>query len=198
MTTIEPAADWESRYRDGATAWERPGLNDAYLTWREHRVLNPCRILIPGGGRSAEPLAMAEAGFDVTVVDLAESAVAVQRARLEHLHVRARVELANLLIWEPAVSFDAIYDQAFLCALPPAAWPEYEQRLHRWLKSDGTLFILFMQTHTAGGPPFHCDLNSMHNLFPATRWRWPEQLERQVDHPAGRSEQPAVLHPIAA
>ncbi len=198
MTTIEPAADWESRYRDGATAWERPGLNDAYLTWREHRVLNPCRILIPGGGRSAEPLAMAEAGFDVTVVDLAESAVAVQRARLEHLHVRARVELANLLIWEPAVSFDAIYDQAFLCALPPAAWPEYEQRLHRWLKSDGTLFILFMQTHTAGGPPFHCDLNSMHNLFPATRWRWPEQLERQVDHPSGRSEQPAVLHPIAA
>lgn len=198
MTTIEPAADWESRYRDGATAWERPGLNDAYLTWREHRVLNPCRILIPGGGRSAEPLAMAEAGFDVTVVDLAESAVAVQRARLEHLHVRARVELANLLIWEPAVSFDAIYDQAFLCALPPAAWPEYEQRLHRWLKSDGTLFILFMQTHTAGGPPFHCDLNSMHNLFPATRWRWPEQLERQVDHPSGRSEQPAMLHPIAA
>ncbi len=198
MTTIEPAADWESRYRDGATAWERPGLNDAYLTWREHRVLNPCRILIPGGGRSAEPLAMAETGFDVTVVDLAESAVAVQRARLEHLHVRARVELANLLIWEPAVSFDAIYDQAFLCALPPAAWPEYEQRLHRWLKSDGTLFILFMQTHTAGGPPFHCDLNSMHNLFPATRWRWPEQLERQVDHPSGRSEQPAVLHPIAA
>lgn len=198
MTTIEPAADWESRYRDGATAWERPGLNDAYLTWREHRVLNPCRILIPGGGRSAEPLAMAEAGFDVTVVDLAESAVAVQRARLEHLHVRARVELANLLIWEPAASFDAIYDQAFLCALPPAAWPAYEQRLHRWLKSDGTLFILFMQTHTAGGPPFHCDLKAMHNLFPATRWRWPEQRERQVDHPSGRSEQPAVLHPIAA
>ena len=193
--TTEPAADWESRYRDGATAWERPGLNDAYLTWRDHGLLMPCRILVPGGGRSAEPLAMAEAGFDVTVVDLAESAVAAQRARLEHLHVKARVEHANLLIWEPEQKFDAIYDQAFLCALPPAAWPDYEQRLHRWLKPDGALFILFMQTHTAGGPPFHCDLDAMRGLFPAERWHWPEHRDAQVEHPSGRSEQPAVLRP---
>ena len=193
--TTEPAADWESRYRDGATAWERPGLNDAYLTWRDHGLLMPCRILVPGGGRSAEPLAMAEAGFDVTVVDLAESAVAAQRARLEHLHVQARVEHANLLIWEPEQKFDAIYDQAFLCALPPAAWPDYEQRLHRWLKPDGALFILFMQTHTAGGPPFHCDLDAMRGLFPAERWHWPEHPDAQVEHPSGRSEQPAVLRP---
>ena len=195
--TTEPAADWESRYRDGATAWERPGLNDAYLTWRDHGLLMPCRILVPGGGRSAEPLAMAEAGFDVTVVDLAESAVAAQRARLEHLHVQARVEHANLLIWEPAQKFDAIYDQAFLCALPPAAWPDYEQRLHRWLKPDGALFILFMQTHTAGGPPFHCDLDAMRGLVPAERWHWPEHRDAQVEHPSGRSEQPAVLRPRA-
>ena len=193
--TTEPAADWESRYRDGATAWERPGLNDAYLTWRDHGLLMPCRILVPGGGRSAEPLAMAEAGFDVTVVDLAESAVAAQRARLEHLHVKARVEHANLLIWEPEQKFDAIYDQAFLCALPPAAWPDYEQRLHRWLQPAGALFILFMQTHTAGGPPFHCDLDAMRGLFPAERWRWPEHPDAQVEHPSGRSEQPAVLRP---
>jgi hypothetical protein len=195
--TIEPAADWESRYRDGATAWERPGLNDAYLTWRDHGLLNPCRILVPGGGRSAEPLAMAEAGFDVTVVDLAESAVAAQRARLEHLHVRARVERADLLVWEPAEKFDAIYDQTCLCALPPAAWPEYEQRLHRWIKPDGRLFVLFMQTHTAGGPPFHCDLDAMRALFAATRWQWPAHLDPQMDHPSGRSEQPAMLRPIA-
>ncbi len=194
--TIEPAADWESRYRDGATAWERPGLNDAFLTWRDHGLLKPCRIMVPGGGRSSEPLAMAEAGFDVTVVDLAESAVAAQRARLEHLHVRARVEHANLLEWEPPSRFDAVYDQACLCALPPAAWPEYEQRLYRWIKPDGALFILFMQTHTAGGPPFHCDLNAMRRLFTAGRWRWPEHLDPQVEHPSGRSEQPVVLYPI--
>ena len=30
------AIDWESRYRDGATGWERHGLNPAFLAWREY------------------------------------------------------------------------------------------------------------------------------------------------------------------
>ncbi len=194
--TVAAAADWESRYRDGATGWERPGLNDAYLRWRANGLLTPCRILIPGGGRSSEPLAMAESGFDVTVVDLAESAVAAQRARLEHLHVRARVELANLLEWEASAPFAAVYDQTCLCALPPAAWPEYAERLHRWLAPGGILFALFMQTHSAGGPPFHCSISAMRALFPAERWVWPERLETKVPHPSGLTEQPVVLRRV--
>ena len=63
------AIDWESRYREGTAGWERRGLNPAFLAWREAASLVPCRILVPGGGRSLEPLALAEAGFDVTVVD---------------------------------------------------------------------------------------------------------------------------------
>jgi hypothetical protein len=168
-------------------------LNPAFGGWLESRALAPCRILVPGGGRSAEPLALAEAGFDVTVVDLADSAVAAQRARLERLNVLARVEQANLLAWEPASPFDAIYDQACLCALPPPTWPEYVTRLHRWLGGTGRLFILFMQTNTQGGPPFHCDIGHMRRLFSAPQWQWPETLPEPVQHPSGRAEQPVVL-----
>ena len=131
----------------------------------------------------------------MSVVDLAESAVAAQRARLERLHVNARVELANLLLWEPPAQFDAIYDQTCLCAFPPVAWPDYAVQLHRWLHRE---VILFMQTHTAGGPPFHCDLAKMREIFPASRWTWPDVLEAQVEHPSGRSEQPVVLRPRGA
>jgi SAM-dependent methyltransferase len=187
------AIDWEGRYRDGATAWERPGLNPAFTAWTESGVLTPCRILVPGGGRSAEPLAFAEAGFDVTVVDLADSAVAAQRARLERLNVTARVVHANLLQWEPAAPFDAIYDQTCLCAFPPPAWSQYIARLQRWLRPGGRLFILFMQTHTAGGPPFHCDMQVMRKLFSADAWIWPDTLPEPVQHLSGRTEQPAIL-----
>ena len=117
------AIDWESRYRDGAAGWERHGLNPAFLAWRELGVLAPCRILIPGGGRSLEPLALAEAGFDVTVVDAAPSAVASQRAHFERLKVRARTEQADLFAWDPDAAFDVVYDQTCLCALPPACGP---------------------------------------------------------------------------
>jgi hypothetical protein len=185
--------DWEGRYRDGATGWERGGPHPGFLAWRESGALAPCRILVPGGGRSPEPVAMAEAGFDVTVIDLAESAVAVQRARLERLQVAARVIHADLLRWEPAAPFAAIYDQTCLCALPPALWPEYAARLHRWLVPDGRYFVLFMQTGSAGGPPFDCPLPAMRGLFPDTLWEWPSGKSESIAHPSGRSEVPAVL-----
>lgn len=185
--------DWEARYRHGATGWERPGLHPTFVDWLEGGTLTPCRILVPGAGRSPEPLALAEAGFDVTIVDLAESAIAVQRARLERLQVSAQVLLANLLSWDPPSPFDAIYDQACLCALPPEVWPQYEQRAHRWLNPGGRLFVLFMQTGSPGGPPFDCRIPAMRTLFDPSLWDWPVTLPEPVNHPSGRTEQPAIL-----
>jgi cyclopropane fatty-acyl-phospholipid synthase-like methyltransferase len=138
-------------------------------------------------------VALAEAGFDVTLVDASPTAVATQRARLERLHVKAQVIQADLLLWNPAEQFDAIYDQTCLCALPPAIWPDYTARVHSWLKPDGTLFILFMQSASAGGPPFHCDLGQMRRLFPESNWIWPDTLPATVAHSPGISEQPAAL-----
>ena len=54
------AIDWESRYRDKTAGWERHGINPAFLAWRDSGALAPCRILISGGGRSLEPLALAK------------------------------------------------------------------------------------------------------------------------------------------
>ncbi|MBV9248377.1 MAG: methyltransferase domain-containing protein [Acetobacteraceae bacterium] len=187
------AVDWESRYRDGATGWERPGPNPAFLAWREAGLLKPCRILVPGAGRSIEPLVMAQSGFDVTVVEGAEAAAATQRERFERLALSARVERADLFLWDPDERFDAIYDQTCLCALPPGTWPNYADRLHRWLFPGGSLFVLFMQTETGGGPPFHCDLARMRVLFPDSRWVWTEPLPALIAHSPGRAEQPAIL-----
>jgi hypothetical protein len=140
-----------------------------------------------------EPLALAEAGFDVTVVDVAPSAVAVQRARFERLNIRVRVEQADLFAWKAGEPFEAIYDQTCLCALPPPIWPAYELRLHAWLRPGGTLFILFMQSDRPGGPPFNCDLGTMRRLFALDRWNWPAELPKRVEHPSGLAEQPAIL-----
>jgi SAM-dependent methyltransferase len=194
--TETQAIDWESRYRAGNTGWERPGINPAFLAWREAGELAPCRILVPGGGRSVEPVALAEAGFDVTVVDAAASAVAAQRARLERLHVAAQVVQSDLFTWNPDAPFDAIYDQTCLCALPQAMLPDYAARLHRWLRPGGKLLVLFMQTGVAGGPPFHCDIDDMRLLFADGQWRWPEVLPVPVAHSPGRVEQPAILQSL--
>jgi hypothetical protein len=187
------AIDWESRYRNGTAGWERHGLNPAFLAWRDTGLLSPCRILIPGGGRSLEPVALAESGFDVTVVDVAPTAVAMQRAHFERLKLNARAEQADLFTWASDVPFDAIYDQTCLCALPPGLWPSYVRRLHLWLRPGGGLFILFMQSDRPSGPPFHCGIQAMRHLFAAPAWTWPESLPDLVEHPSGLKEQPAIL-----
>ena len=171
-------------------------MNPAFLAWRGSGELAPCRILIPGGGRSLEPLALAEAGFDVTVVDAAPSAVASQRAHFERLKVHGRIEQADLFAWDPDGAFDVVYDQTCLCALPPALWPNYARRLHRWLRAEGRLFILLMQNDGATGPPFHCDIDATRRLFAAPTWTWPDALPDQIHHPSGKSEQPAVLRRV--
>ncbi len=186
--------DWEERFREGTTRWERPALHPAFVDWQESGVLAPCSILVPGAGRSTEPLALAEAGFAVTVVDAAPTAVATQRARLERVHMKARVELADLFAWRPPTPFDAVYDQACLCALPPQLWPDYAARLHGWLRPGGLLFILLMQTGKDGGPPFHCGVAAMRTLFDAMHWEWPAALSAMMPHPSGiGEEQPVVL-----
>ena len=88
--------------------------------------------------------------------------------------------------WQPAEPFDAIYDQTCLCALPPEIWPDYAARLHGWLRPGGRLFVLFMQTGSRGGPPFHCDLTEMQRLFAPTHW----DLAGAADLPGGALARP--------
>jgi methyl halide transferase len=186
------AADWEARFRAERTPWERPTLHPAFLSWRAAGTLAPCRILLPGAGRSGEPLVLARDGFDVTVVDSAPSALAVQRVRLQAAGLAGHVHEADLLAWSPDSPFDAIYDQTCLCALPPAVWGSYAARLHAWLRPGGALFILLMQTGTADGPPFDCPPDAMRALF-AAGWSWPQELAEMVPHSLGKGEIPVVI-----
>ena len=192
MSGPTTALDWEARFRAERTPWERPSLNPAFVGWRASGALAPCRILLPGAGRSGEPLALARTGFDITVVDLATTATDVQRVRLQAAGLPGTVVTADLLAWEPVRPFDAVYDQTCCCALPPATLPDYAARLHRWLRPGGKLFILFMQTGKEGGPPFDCPAERMRTLF-AQGWSWPEQTEPAIAHGAGSHEVPVVL-----
>ena len=185
--TLLPDGFWEARFKEQRTPWERGAMNPAYLAWRGTGVLNPCRILVPGAGRSPEPKALLADGFDVTTLDLADSAVAMQA---EVLGAERAVQ-GDVTRWMPDSPFDVVYDQTCLCALPPDLWQAYEAQLRRWVRPGGRLFILFMQTGREGGPPFDCPIPSMRTLF--AHWTWPESLDAGFPHGLGTTEQPVIL-----
>ncbi len=184
---MEPVLDWEQRYLESATGWERDHLNPAFNEWRAHFEEAAGHVIVPGCGRAPEVRAFAELGWHVTALDLAETAVRYQRDSLASAGLNAEVVATNIFQWQPREPVDLVYEQTCLCALHPDQWWAYEQCLYDWLKPGGVLAALFMQTHKDGGPPFHCDLGVMQGLFEPQRWSWDIQ-SIQSEHPMGIHE----------
>ena len=82
----------------------------------------PPAVLLPGCGSAYELVLMCEAGWEATAIDF--SPVAVARARALAGPWADRVVEADFFGYAPARPLDLIVEQAFLCALPRARWPE--------------------------------------------------------------------------
>ena len=183
---------WQARYDQGQTGWDRGGASPTLLRWLATGELRPCRILVPGCGRGHEVIALAQAGFDVTGVDLAPAAITAVRSRLGSEGLAAEILQSDLFTYRPDEPFEAIYEQTCLCALSPERWADYEERLAGWLTPGGRLFAAFMQTDSVDGPPFACAPDAMRRLFAADRWVWPDELVPQ-EHPTGLVELTGML-----
>lgn len=184
---------WEERYQAGQTGWDRGAISPALQKWLDDAALAPCEIIVPGCGRGHEVVELARRGFAVTALDIAPSPLASLRKALQDAGLEAKLLQEDVLHWQPPQPVDAVYEQTCLCALEPSTWPAYEQQLHRWLKPDGSLFALFMQTGKEGGPPYHCDMAQMDALFSRQRWRWLTQHLEEVPHPSGIAELANIL-----
>ncbi|MDE0977468.1 MAG: methyltransferase domain-containing protein [Arenicellales bacterium] len=184
---------WENRYQNRKTAWDRGQSSPALGHWLPSMCPPPARILVPACGCGHEVVTLCEQGYAVTAIDFAQSAIETLNTKLHQKELRADVIQADLLTWESTQAFDIIYEQTALCALEPALWHNYADRLYRWLTAEGLLLGLFMQTDREGGPPWHCAIESLKEVFPATRWHWPPQQDQRVMHPSGFNELALVL-----
>lgn len=184
---------WEDRYQQGQTGWDRGAASDNLFYWINNKILKPCRILIPGCGNGYEAIALAQQGFEVVAIDIAPTPVKNLREALDAKGLQAEVIQADFFKWRPDKPFDAIYEQTSLCALPPELWLQYEDRLFSWLKPGGQLFAHFMQTGQDGGPPFHCEIGDMRSLFTEDRWKWSKQHHSGIKHSKGKVEELYLL-----
>lgn len=185
-TSPPPSLDWERKFRDSDTPWERPGLHPAVDDWAPLLTASPgASLIIPGCGRAPELLHFARLGLDVTGADLSETAIRYQHDALAAASVSARLELGDVLAYRPADPVDFVYEQTFMCAIHPRLRESYEEALRAWLRPGGRLLALFMQKDDRGGPPYGCSLNAMRALFDPKHWDWPEYQEfRPHPHPS--------------
>lgn len=192
---------WNARFLAKDTPWDRRGPGPQLLAWLDAGVLAPCRIAVPGCGSGRDVAELARRGFDVTGIDCAPAACTLARERLASGALRGAVIEGDVLSWRPDALFDAVYEQACLCALHPTQWRRYEASLAAWIRPGGALFAMFAQRPRPNaleegiieGPPYHCDINAMRMLFDDDRWQWPAPPYPRAAHPNGMHELGLVI-----
>ena len=146
--------DWAGRYRDENTPWDLGGPHPEILRRLAAGELGaPSRVLVPGCGRGYDALALAEAGWSVTAVDV----VALDTPALRSLRARGgRYVVTDALAFDAGEPFDLVLDHTFFCALAPAQRPAWGGMIERVLAAEGTLAVLVFpcgKTPAEGGPP---------------------------------------------
>lgn len=187
---------WQMHFASGKLPWDRGGPSLQLVNWIENGALKPGeRILVPGCGQGWEVVTLAVSGMLVTGVDYVADALLLCRRLLERSGVQADLVEADVLTWMPVYPMDVVFEQTCLSALHPDHWTQYATKIHGWLRPGGKLLASFIQLPMPEvsqgfitGPPYHCDINAMRALFPATQWDWPKPPYFGLPQPAGQFE----------
>jgi len=160
FTTRDPsqAAFWDERFAADFTPWDQGEVPPALMRWLARSPLAAgARVLVPGCGSAYEAALLYAGGFDVLSIDIAEAALARARSVLPADVADRVLRRADFFAFTSA-PFDAIYERAFLCALPSRLWPAYAARCAVLLKPGGraTGFFFFdaAPSRPRRGPPF--------------------------------------------
>jgi methyl halide transferase len=147
--------DWETRYQTGDMPWEKgeasPGLVDFLGA---HPGLERGAVCVPGCGLGHDARVWARAGFDVTGIDLAPSAVRQARELTDATGLKAHFDVGDFIRDEPPQSFDWIFEHTLFCAIDPAERDEYTRAVLRWLKPGGDYLAVNYVIPDRDGPPF--------------------------------------------
>jgi cyclopropane fatty-acyl-phospholipid synthase-like methyltransferase len=148
-------SEWEQRYRSGDMPWEKgeasPGLIDFLDT---HPDLPKSTVCVPGCGTGHDVRAWAKAGFTVTGLDIAPSAVCLARERTDQAGLHASIERADFLDESPSTRFDWLFEHTLFCAIDPQRREDYVRAACRWLKDDGQFLAVYYLIPDTEGPPF--------------------------------------------
>ncbi|MBC7660616.1 MAG: methyltransferase domain-containing protein [Chitinophagaceae bacterium] len=161
MQSQEEKLLWQERWHKGQTGWDQgaahPGLPLLVLhAHREGGLPDRAAFFSAGCGRAHNEAQLARLGHTVRALDLSEEAIAEARKIYGDCQ-GLELTIGDLFQIETgeAKAYDAIFDRAMLCALPPDARAVYLDAMRDRLK-EGGLFcaILFRFVETKSNPPY--------------------------------------------
>lgn len=158
---------WESRYRDGSTAWDLGQPAPAFVELLSAAAAPPPgRAIVLGSGRGHDAIHFARRGFAVVGIDFAESAIATATETAEREGANATFMRSDIFALPSELGlFDYAIEHTCFCALPPERREDYVKLVHSLLVPNGELLAIFFTHDHPGGPPFGSQPADIHRLF---------------------------------
>lgn len=154
---------WENRYLKNDKPWDA-GKTPSELQNYLANIKKAGRVLIPGCGTAHEAHTFAEAGFDVYAIDFSSTV-----AKLAQISVgnKANIIFGDFFSFDfGELSFDLVYERAFLCAIPRTLWTQYAKRQANLLRVGGQLIGYFIHDEKEQSlPPFGLKQNELSTLL---------------------------------
>lgn len=88
--------DWNQRYIDSDTPWDSGVPSEHLKSLLTEEFIKPCRMLEVGCGTGTNAIFLAQSGFDVTAVDIAEEAINRAKVKADQAGVNVRFLQADV------------------------------------------------------------------------------------------------------
>ncbi|MDB4299410.1 TPMT family class I SAM-dependent methyltransferase [bacterium] len=163
------AIDWDARYRDGETPWEKGMAHPAlpfFVSKHPELFAEKPRLFHPGCGYGHDAGRLAPLCSELTALDLAAEPIA--RAKALYPAPNIHWEVGDLFAWDEPGKYDLVWEHTCFCAIPLNRRPEYVRAIHALLKTGGFLtgvFFIEPDHLPEEGPPFGVTREELNQLF---------------------------------
>ena len=157
--------------------------------------------MVLGSGKGYDTAAAAKAGYSVTAVDFAETAVEHTKLLLTQENLQARVIRSDIFKLRSLLNeqFDAVYEYTTFCAVNPTRRREFAEIIISYLRPGGKFIsVVFPIDGRPGGPPFSIDPVEFYNFFtPELRLDYSSRLINSVKPRKGKEMLQVFIKPEA-
>lgn len=161
----EPRDQWEQRYLDGDTPWDKGTPAPPLQQFLKTRRISG-KVLVPGCGIGHDVRALADHGAEVTGLDI--SPTAIHRAWMQPRESDETYVCGDFFCLPTIMenTFDWVVEHTCFCAVDPEDRLAYVDAVVGSLKPGGHfLGIFFINPHAEQGPPFGVEIEELDRLF---------------------------------
>ncbi|HIP27803.1 MAG TPA: methyltransferase domain-containing protein [Sulfurovum sp.] len=138
------ASDWfDGLYKENKKShenipWAKQAVNPLLQSYLDENLEHKGRALVIGCGLSDDAMALSEAGYDVTAIDVSQTALDLAKARFSDTNIVFKKQD----IFEYSETFDFVFEAFTVQSLPVEFRHKMIQAVARTVEKDGRLLLI--------------------------------------------------------